>query len=168
MKNNYQIRSLELKDWTQFRLLRLEALQRHPEAFGASFEEECQLTDEMFREGYSKSEIFGAFSVDNEDLIGCAGFFIYSSLKMQHRGCLFSMYTKDDYRNQGIADALIKKVIEHAKKRVMQLHLTVVTSNLPAVKLYERHGFYVYGTEPRSLKIGHQFYDEHFMVLKLS
>lgn len=168
MKNNYQIRSLELKDWTKFRLLRLEALQQHPEAFGASLEEECLLTDEMFREGYSKSEIFGAFSKDNETLVGCAGFFIYSSLKMQHRGCLFSMYTKEDYRNQGIADALIKKVIAHAKKRVIQLHLTVVTTNKAAIRLYEKNDFRIYGTEPRSLKIKDQFYDEHFMVIAFS
>ena len=168
MKNNYQIRSLELNDWTQFRLLRLEALQQHPEAFGASLEEEFLLTDEMFREGYSKSEIFGAFSKDNETLVGCAGFFIYSSLKMQHRGCLFSMYTKEDYRNQGIADALIKKVIEHAKKRVIQLHLTVVTTNKAAIRLYEKNGFRIYGTEPQSLKISDQFYDEHFMVIAFS
>ena len=55
MKKNYHIRSLELKDWPQFKLLRLEALRQHPEAFGASLEEESQLTDEMFREGYRAS-----------------------------------------------------------------------------------------------------------------
>ena len=168
MKKNYHIRSLELKDWPQFKLLRLEALRQHPEAFGASLEEESKLTDEMFREGYSKSEIFGAFSEDNATLVGCAGFFIYPSLKMQHRGCLFSMYTKEDYRKQGIADALIKKVIEHAKKRVIQLHLTVVTTNIAAICMYEKNGFRIYGTEPRSLKINDRFYDEHFMVITFS
>ena len=57
-------------------------------------------------------------------------------------------------------------MIAHAKKRVIQLHLTVVTHNRAAVKLYEKNGFRIYGTEPRSLKIGDNFYDEHLMVLE--
>ena len=164
--SNLSIRPLELNDWSQFKILRLEALKQHPESFGASLEEECQLTDEMFRDGFKNSEIFGAFSKEN--LIGCAGFFIYSSLKMRHRGCLFSMYTKESYRNLGIAEALIKQIIDHAKNRVIQLHLTVVTTNVAAIRLYGKNGFKIYGTEPRSLKINETFYDEHFMVLKLS
>ena len=57
-------------------------------------------------------------------------------------------------------------MIAHAKKRVIQLHLTVVTSNTAAVKLYEKNGFRIYGTEPRSLKISDVFYDEHMMILE--
>ena len=84
---------------------------------------------------------------------------------MAHRGCLFSMYTKDTHRNRGTADALIKTIITHAKQRVIQLHLTVVTTNHAAIRLYQKNGFTIYGTEPRSLKIDNNFYDEHFMVL---
>lgn len=49
----------------------------------------------------------------------------------------------------------------------MQLHLMVVTTNQMALKLYQKNGFRIYGTEPRSLKIGDIFYDEHMMVLEL-
>ena len=76
------------------------------------------------------------------------------------------MYTKPEYRSLGIGDALLKAVIAHAKKVVIQLHLTVVTTNQSALRLYEKNGFRIYGTEPRSLKIGDQFYDEHMMVLE--
>jgi len=159
-----KIRLLEPKDWPIFKALRLEALLQHPEAFGSSFEEESKLTDEAFQQGFSTCNIFGAF-VDNE-LVGCVGFFIYSSKKMSHRGCLFSMYTKDTHRNRGAADALIKAIIDHAKQHVIQLHLTVVTTNHAAIRLYQKNGFSNYGTEPRSLKIGDRFYDEHLMVLE--
>ena len=57
-------------------------------------------------------------------------------------------------------------VIAYAKKRVRQLHLTVVTTNEGALKLYEKNGFRVYGTEPRSLKVNEHYYDEHLMVLE--
>lgn len=93
------------KDWKAFKELRLDALLKHPEAFGASLEEEAQLSDDVFQSGFKTCEIFGAFKENK--LIGCAGFYIYSSKKMAHRGCLFSMYTDGSHRNLGIANALI-------------------------------------------------------------
>ncbi len=159
-----KIRLLEPKDCPTFKGLRLEALLQHPEAFGSSYEEESKLTEEAFQQGFCTCDVFGAFV--NDELVGCAGFFIYAAEKMSHRGCLFSMYTKDTHRNRGTADALIKAIIDHAKKCVIQLHLTVVTTNHAAIRLYQKYGFTIYGTEPRSLKIGECFYDEHLMVLE--
>ena len=76
------------------------------------------------------------------------------------------MYVKEEFRKQGVADLLANAVIEHARKLVLQLHCNVVTSNTGAVKLYQKLGFQIYSTEPRSLKLGDKFYDEHLMVLK--
>ncbi len=61
---------------------------------------------------------------------------------------------------------LVEAIIIHAKNHVMQLHVTCVTINLKAIDLYQKHGFRIYGTEPRSIKIGDTFFDEHLMVLK--
>ncbi len=87
---------------------------------------------------------------------------------MQHRGKLFAVYVRPEYRGQGIADQLIDIIINHAKSRVIQLHLTCTTANESAVKLYQKHGFKIYGTEPRSLKIDYDFFDEHMMILELN
>lgn len=160
------IRLLKTEDWLAYKTLRLEALRNHPEAYGSSFEEESNLSDEQFAASFKNCDMYGCF-VDNE-LVGIAGFFVYSQLKMQHRGVLFAMYIKPDYRKMGIADVLVKTIIQHAKKRVTQLHLTVVTTNQVALNLYEKNGFRVYGTEPRALKVGNQFYDEHMMVREFS
>lgn len=159
-----KIRLLESHDWQTFKILRLEALLQHPEGFGSSYEEESKCNDEAWRQKLCTGDLFGAF-IDGE-LVGCAGFFIYASEKMSHRGCLFSMYTKDTHRNRGAADALIKTIIDHAEQQVIQLHLTVVTTNHAAIRLYQKNGFIIYGTEPRSLKIDNCFYDEHQMVLR--
>lgn len=157
------IRLLEIDDWKLFRTLRLEAILNYPEAFSSSFEEEAYLSDEVYKSNFST--VFGAFN--NHDLIGCVGFFIYSPLKMRHKGTLFSMYIKEDFRNQGIGNALLKTIIAHAKNTVHQLHLTVVTTNHTALKLYQKNGFKIYGTEPRALMVGDHFFDEHLMVLNL-
>lgn len=159
------IRLLSADDWMAFKTLRLEALLAHPEAFGSSYEEESDRSEDEWKAEFKRSDVFGFFEGNN--LVACAGFFVYSSLKMCHRGALFGMYIQPNQRKQGIADALVKTVIMHAKKHVIQLHLTVVTSNHAAVKLYEKNGFRIYGTEPRSLKVGDDFHDEHLMILEL-
>lgn len=158
------IRLLKKEEWSIYRTLRLEALRNHPEAYGSSFEEESNLSDDQFAASFNTCDMYGCF-VDRE-LVGVAGFFVLSSSKMCHRGVLFAMYIKPDYRKMGIADALVKEVIAHGKKRVRQLHLTVVTTNQGALKLYEKNGFRVYGTEPCALKVHDHFYDEHMMVLE--
>ena len=48
-----------------------------------------------------------------------------------------------------------------------QLELSVVTTSLAARRLYHSLGFVVYGTEPRALKLGEQYWDEDLMVLDL-
>ena len=90
-----------------------------------------------------------------------------NSAKTKHRGVIWGMYTRPEYRGQGIASALIQTIISHAKSHVAQLHLTCVTTNLGAVAFYQKHGFKIYGTEPRALKIRDTFFDEHLMMLEL-
>src|SRR5689334_2850210 len=158
------IRLLNQEDWHSWKNLRLEALQKAPEAFGSSFEEESDWPDEKFKLSLKNSHIFGAF-IDDQ-LIGCAGFYILDSLKGRHKGIFWGMYVKPKQRGSGVADSLVKTIITYAKPHIIQLHLTVVTTNQSAIKLYQKNGFRIYGTEPRSLKIGDQFYDEHLMVLK--
>lgn len=170
MKHNgnhiMKIRLLTADDWQIWKEIRLEALQNAPESFGSSFEEECNWPDLEFQNGLNRSPIFGVF-IENK-LVAYAGYYVLNFLKMQHRGVIWGMYTRSEYRKQGIASALMKHIIADAKSKVLQLHLTCVTSNLGAVQFYLRQGFTVYGTEPRALKIGDAFFDEHLMILDLS
>lgn len=163
--NEINIRLLTQSDWLSWKTIRLEALKNAPEAFGSSYDEEANQSDEEFKSFLNGSTIFGTFI--GSELVGCAGFFSLEQMKMKHRGVLCSMYVQPEHRGHGIASRLVEKVIEHAKSRVIQLHVTCVTTNPTALQLYQKHGFIIYGTEPRSLKIGDGFYDEHLMVLRL-
>lgn len=143
--------------------MRLEALKLYPKAFGASYENEVQNPDKIFQNTLKTKTIFGAFR--DGVLVGIAGFFVFPHQKMQHRGNLFSFYLRKDHRGQGIADQLLETVIAYSKNKVLQIHTSVVTTNLAAIKLYKKYGFDIYGTEPRSLKVGNNYYDEHLMIL---
>jgi ribosomal protein S18 acetylase RimI-like enzyme len=162
---NAEIRQLQEQDWTIWKDIRLEALKLHPKAFGSSYEEESLWTDESFKQNLVKNDIFGAFI--NYKLIGVAGFFIYGPQKLKHRGMLFTLYVRQENRGQGIADQLLETVIQHARTRVLQLLCTANAENASALKLYKKHGFQIFRTEPRATKVGDAFHDVHLMVLKL-
>ncbi|MGK5037011.1 hypothetical protein [Janthinobacterium sp. LB3P118] len=50
---------------------------------------------------------------------------------------------------------------------VMQLHLSVNAKNNSARPLHESLGFIAYGTQPRSMRVGNLFYEEHHLALLL-
>lgn len=158
------IRVLEFNDWISWKELRKESIAFCPTAFASSTEEEASLSDAQFQNWITKNVIFGAFDNDGQ-LIGTAGFFQMDLAKEKHRGVLFSVYVTPHLRHRGIASQLVERVIQEAKKRVIQLHLKVVSSNVAAVHLYHKHGFEVYGTELRSLKHEGRFFNEYLMVL---
>jgi ribosomal protein S18 acetylase RimI-like enzyme len=160
-----QIKILTPEDWQLWKDFRLAALKDAPQSFGASYEEEAAWSDARLQEALKISAIFAVF-IDGV-LCACAGFYRMNSLKTNHRGVLWGMYTKLEYRGQGCAHALMQTIIQHARKEVRQLHLSVVISNKEALQLYQKYGFKIYGTEPCALKIAEEFYDEHLLVLDL-
>jgi ribosomal protein S18 acetylase RimI-like enzyme len=152
-------------DWEAWRDVRLEAVQLHPEAFGGSFEEEKERSEEDWRRGLR--QVTALAYRETGTILGIAVYAQSSAIKMRHRANLFSMYVRPHARGRGAGGALVKAVLNVAKGKALQVHCNVVTSNDRARRLYERHGFSVYGTEPRALKVGDRFYDEHLMICRL-
>lgn len=153
-------------DWKQWKQIRLESLRLHPESFGSSIEEEESLSAQDFQKRIENNAIFGAYDGDN--LIGTVGFFALKNMKSRHRGTMFGMYIRKEWRKNGAGDKLVETVINHARSLVLQIHCTVITENIAATKLYERHGFKIYGTEPRALKVDDAYHDEYCMALFLA
>ncbi len=156
-----------------WRQLRLRALREHPDAFGSTWESYAALTlDEAadrFRDRRGPtSETLGAFDADGT-LVGSIGIMQEDGAKSLHRMFVWGMYVAPDARGTGIADALVDSAVAFARslKGVLQIHLAVTAHNHTARRLYERHGFIRYGTDPRALKQDGAFIDEDLMVLRL-
>lgn len=162
----FTLRRLSGSDAEPYRALRLEGLQNNPEAFGASWEVEAAEPLAWFAERLRRSAVFGGFA-DRGDLAGVAGLVVPDAAKSKHKGVLWGMFVRPEFRGSGLADALVAQVIDHATGRVEELKLTVVASNTAAVRLYERAGFTQYGLERRALKIGQHYFDDALMALVL-
>lgn len=160
---SYSIRRLGPEDLKVYRALRLEALTNHPEAFLTSAEGFAERSDDEIRQMLESLAVFGAETADGE-LVGLNAFFRNDGLKERHRGWMVQVYVAPDHRGTGLSKALCEHLIEYARRHVLQVHLGVWAENVPAIKLYERLGFSVYGTEPRYLFVNGRFIDEHMMV----
>jgi RimJ/RimL family protein N-acetyltransferase len=164
----YPIRTLATADAEDYRRVRLDALRRHPEAFGADYEEESRLDRTQFAERLATPGLtrFGGFADGN--LVGLAGLQIRSGAKERHKAHLFSMYVDAAHRRTGLAEQLVAAVIAGAREAgAVVLHLSVTVGNAPAQRLYRRMGFTGYGVERRSLKVDGRFHDEELMALEL-
>ena len=162
----HRTRLLSGTDAQAFQALRLEALERHPAAFAAAFEEEALQSLEEVAARLGQGAVFGAF-VDGR-LAGSAGFAQPERAKKRHKGVLWGVYVQASERGQGLGRGLVLRVIDHARGRVSQLHATVSTTNQAARQLYRQLGFETYGLEPRGLRVGDRYCDQELLVLLLS
>ncbi|MGV8954921.1 MAG: GNAT family N-acetyltransferase [Cypionkella sp.] len=158
----WSIRQLSADDAIAYRAVRHEALVNHPEAYGSSAESFAALSDDDLGQTLSRMTFFGVFAEGS--LGGIVAFGQTQGEREQHRGWLYQVYVQPRLRGTGAALALIETAVEHARSRVLQIHLGVGAHNHPAVRLDRRAGFTIYGTEPLALFVNGRYVDEHLMV----
>jgi ribosomal protein S18 acetylase RimI-like enzyme len=145
-----------------YRDIRLEGLQRDPDAFSSTFAHESTMALSCFAERIVKGNVFGAFV--RGELVGVAGYWPQESAKESHKATLWGMYVRASARGAGLGERLIEAVVEHAASRVELLQLGVATGNAPALRLYIKAGFSEYGREMKALKQDGRYIDEILMV----
>jgi ribosomal protein S18 acetylase RimI-like enzyme len=160
------IRQLTAADVQSLRALRLEGLRLNPEAFGSAYEDECNAPLEKYLGWLANSSIFGAF--EESQLVGIAAFGVYTGRKDAHKGWLRAMYVTPQSRRSGAARRLVQAILDVARTRVEQIQLAVVSTNEPAIRLYQSFGFTRYGLEPRALKHNGTYSHEILMYLDLT
>jgi ribosomal protein S18 acetylase RimI-like enzyme len=167
-----EIRRLTEEDATEFYRLRLEALEREPQAFSSSPEEHRAMTPAIIAQRLGSGSgdrnfVLGAFV--EEQLVGMVGFYQEEGPKKRHKGHIWGVYVTQDWRRKGIARVLLSEVIARARARpeVEQVYLGVTVEQNSARRLYESLGFQVYGREVHAVKLGDSYLDEDLMALRL-
>jgi L-amino acid N-acyltransferase YncA len=159
------VRQLAASDVELLREIRLEGLRLNPEAFGSTYEDEHDAPLDKYLGWLANSRVFGAF--DDSHIVGIAAFGQFPGRKESHKGWLRAMYVRPTHRRTGASCLLVQAVIDAARPRVEQLQLAVVSTNIPAIRLYQSFGFTQFGLEPRSLKQNGLYHDELHMSLQL-
>ena len=161
----FEVRRLTASDAEAYGALRLEGLTLAPASFGSSLAEESDRQASDWAERLDNGYAFGLFEAGV--LVGMAGFYRETMRNTQHRGHLVGVYLTPKARGRGGSDLLLAAVIAEARKHVLQLHLAVTQTNDSARRLYERHGFAIYGRDPRGLRVDGVFHDDYLMMLRL-
>lgn len=131
-------------DWRQVRRMRLAALQDTPDAFGSTFEDEVHRLPEWWSERLRSSGSTTFIAVEPEE----SGMAVLGPFRSPPECGLFAVWVAPAHRGLGVGDALMKSVINEARARgVGRLVLHVGRHNLPAQRLYLRHGFSFTGRE---------------------
>lgn len=166
-----QIRILGYKDALAYQSLRLQGLQINPESFSSSYKEEAKWTLEDFEKRLTpQGYVFTLGAFKEDQLVGIVTFQQELKEKLKHKGSISGMYIDFEFRNQGIAHALLDELFLLIQKLegLEQVQLSVVTTNQTAIRLYESFGFKQYAMERRALKVAGNYLDEVFMVKYLN
>jgi ribosomal protein S18 acetylase RimI-like enzyme len=162
----YKLRRLDRNDASSFRDIRLEGLASHPEAFGASWEDEQNEPESRFADRLQNGHIVGGFS-DDGILTGIIGVSKSQGIKTHHVGSIWGMYVRPAARGTGLSRLLLSAAIDDVGTTLRSLRLCVVSSNIQAIRLYKSMDFEEWAVEVEALKVGDTYYDKVHMRLEI-
>jgi ribosomal protein S18 acetylase RimI-like enzyme len=164
------IRPLSVQDAEKMRELRLLGLQTDPYAFGSAYETEVKKPMEFFEsrcEETGDKVFFGVFVQGS--LKGMGSIRREQAPKYRHHAEINAVYVHPDFRGRGVSQLILKNCIDRARSwdGVEYIQLGVSTINEPAIHIYTKAGFSIWGTMKSALKIDGKDIDEHMMCLSL-
>ncbi|MGI9334348.1 MAG: GNAT family N-acetyltransferase [Gammaproteobacteria bacterium] len=164
------VRRMAPEDANELVILRREALEQAPLAFGSSLQDDRGLSVDFVRSALEQRDeqaVFGYYSAGV--LSGMAGLVRETKLKSRHKAFVWGMYVSAHARGTGAGRALVQAVVAHARSwsGVEQVHLSVSATAVEAGALYTSMGFHAWGREPRALQWEGRFVDEIHLALRL-
>ena len=149
------IRSLIALDVLAYRELMLEAYALAPDAFTTTAEERAKEPESWWVKRIGNPQgLQVSFGAEVEDrFVGTVALEYAGKPKTRHSALLIGMYVRQHARCNGIGRLLLDAALNHASERagVQVVTLTVTEGNQHAIRLYERAGFEVWGTQPLAI-----------------
>lgn len=164
------VRILTPADGPAYRAVRLRALETDPLAFITTAAEFAARSPEAVAarlEARQGGTTFGAFL--GESLVGLLTVAREERPALLHRANVFGVSVLPEARGRGCGDALLRAGIAQVRAwgGVTSLHLGVMETQDAARRLYERHGFQVWGTQPDALRVEGRPVADHHLWLPL-
>ena len=169
-RGNITIREATPSDLSQYRELRLHALETAPTAFSSDYQVNLNQPISFWERRLASDEYGTIFFAQHENkLIGMTGIRQNESPKTRHSADIISVYVRPEWRGLHIAEALMEACIDWAKARKVNIvKLGVISASTSAIRCYQRCGFTIYGTEPRGVFYQGQYYDGYLMYRSIA
>lgn len=138
-----RIRQAQPGDAAVVRAVRLAALADAPAAFGSNLAREQAYATSDWRAFLDRhSAVFLAEDTDGsaKGMVGA-----HPDDHDPGRAWLVAMWVHPEYRGSGVADALVRAVIDRAAQSGLQVSLRCMADNERALRFYRRLGFQVTG-----------------------
>ena len=170
MSEGPTVRILTPADGPAYREVRLRALETDPLAFITTAAEFAAWPPERVAarlDAEHNGTTFGAFL--GETLVGLLTVAREERPALVHRASVFGVSVRPEARGLGCGDALLRAGIARVRSwsGVTSLHLGVMETQGAARRLYGRHGFRVWGTQPDALRVEGRPVAEHHLWLPL-
>lgn len=116
----------------------------------------------------SENELLLIAEIGNRHIGNCSLMSIGGYKRYRHR-CEIAIALYQEYCGLGIGKEMMETVLNIAEKMgYEQAELEVIADNKPAIALYEKLGFKIYGTFPDNMKFADGSYvDAYWMMKKL-
>lgn len=138
--SEFVLRRIAADDWPLWRAVRLNALAEAPHAFGSTLASWTGVGDQEERWRQRLVAVpLNIVAFLNDSAVG-----MVSGTALDQSGTveLISMWVAPSVRGSGVADALVKTVVDWARRQsAVRVTADVIDGNEPAARLYGRHGF---------------------------
>jgi ribosomal protein S18 acetylase RimI-like enzyme len=120
-----------------------------------------------FHEGLIAKNLPVYYALAGKQVVGWCDVSRSENPRTSHRGFL-GMGLRDGYRGVKLGSRLLEAAIAHSRRvGLEQIELAVYTTNIPAIRLYEKYGFQKMGEVPHYRKLDGVYFDTVEMILKL-
>jgi ribosomal protein S18 acetylase RimI-like enzyme len=157
-----EVKSLPPERWREARELRLQGLKTDPVAFGSSYEEEENFTEDEWKRRTGNA----LFAISDDDiLVGTITYVFSDRIKTGHIARIFAAYVDPNYRGRGVGKKLLSTALNRIQenKNIVKVQLMVNIKQNAAVALYKSLGFAIVSEMKKELKVDDEFYDEYVM-----
>jgi ribosomal protein S18 acetylase RimI-like enzyme len=106
-------------------------------------------------------------ALDKEDMVGEIDVTIKNLSRLKHNGYL-TIGILPSHQNIGLGHKLMHEAIAWSKAQgLRRLEVSVISSNIKALKFYQRHGFSIDGIKKNAINENNTFIDDIFMSVNL-
>ncbi|BCX14128.1 MAG: hypothetical protein KatS3mg085_660 [Candidatus Dojkabacteria bacterium] len=153
----YTFRFATEKDFQKIKVMMLQALIESSVAFTLTYSEATNASDSWWNaylnNFFDRKRGSMILSFNQNELVGMGGILFNSYTKKKHVGELVWIYTDVGFRQQGIAQKVLKELINLAEEnKLLKLNLSVINTQTKAINLYKKNGFVVSGIMKKEIK----------------